>query len=455
MAGYHPYPEYKESGVEWLGETPTAWKRLRADFVVKTNRTQVSPDWLEGKDVIHYSIPNVQEYGAGIVEAGDDIDSAKLLVCEPQLLVSKLNPRKATLCLVEPSDEYPVVASSEFVPIMPGAADAKYTYYVWGSDIITSLLSSQVQSVTRSHQRVNPTDVLKIDWVWPSLSEQQTIARFLDHKTAKIDALIAKKQTLLEKLAEKRTALISHAVTKGLDPNVKMKDSGVEWLGEVPEHWSVIRLRFVVNKIEQGWSPQCENQPADEGEWGVLKVGCVNGENFDASENKALPSDVEPKIQYEIKADDILMSRANTKELLGSAALVNDVRGKLILCDKLYRFISGGEISNKYLVHILRSSLSRFQYEREATGASGSMQNIGQDTVKNLVFALPPIEKQLKIESHLEEVIARIEDAEKLAKEAIEKLKEYRSAMITQAVTGKIDVRNVKIPQATAKGQAA
>ncbi len=224
-----------------------------------------------------------------------------------------------------------------------------------------------------------------------------------------------------------------------------MKDSGVEWLGQVPEHWDVVRLRFVVSKIEQGWSPQCENQPADDDEWGVLKVGCVNGERFDSTENKALPTDLEPKIQYEIKSGDILMSRANTKELLGSAALVNEVRDKLILCDKLYRFVSGNGISNGYLVHILRSSLSRYQYEREATGASGSMQNIGQDTVKNLVFALPPIGEQLDIEAKLKVFVSRIENTEELAKLAIKKLKEYRSALITQAVTGKIDVRRYEV----------
>jgi type I restriction enzyme S subunit len=433
MAGYKPYPEYKESGVEWLGKVPRHWSTVRLKHLAFIRNGK------DYKDV-------VADEGYPVIGSGGEFAVASEYLYEGE---SVLLGRKGTIDRPLYMDGAFWTVDTMFYTEVNPSVSAKYLYYCaltinFGRYVTSTALPSMTQQ-----------DLGNIQFAVPVFEEQQTIARFLDHKTAQIDALIAKKQTLLEKLAEKRTALISHAVTKGLDPNVKMKNSGVEWLGQVPEHWGVVRLRFVVNKIEQGWSPQCENQPVDDGEWGVLKVGCVNGERFDASENKALPSDLEPKIQYEIKTGDILMSRANTKELLGSAALVNEVRGKLILCDKLYRFISGDNISNKYLVHILRSSLSRYQYEREATGASGSMQNIGQDTVKNLVFALPPIEEQLKIESQLEEVIARNEDAEKLAKAAIEKLQEYRSALITQAVTGKIDVCNVKIPQTTAKEQAA
>jgi type I restriction enzyme S subunit len=225
-----------------------------------------------------------------------------------------------------------------------------------------------------------------------------------------------------------------------------MKDSGIEWLGEIPKHWEITRLRFLLSKIEQGWSPSCHNYQAEEGEWGVLKVGCVNGAKFDPNENKLLPNDLEPKVQYEIIDGDILMSRANTKELLGSAALVINPRKKLILCDKLYRLLAKNTINSKYLVQLLRSSIARFQYERDATGASNSMQNIGQNTIKGLIIPLPSLIQQQEIANFLDQKTSEIDQQKAKIQEAIELLKEYRTALITNAVTGKIDVRQVPIP---------
>jgi type I restriction enzyme S subunit len=272
--------------------------------------------------------------------------------------------------------------------------------------------------------------------------EQLRIARFLDRETARIDALVAKKERLIELLQEKRTALITRAVTKGLAPNVPMKDSGVEWLGEIPAHWEVGSLKGVMIRIEQGWSPLCENRQAEEHEWGVLKVGCVNSEDFDEAEHKALPADLIPLPEYEIRPGDILMSRANTRQLLGSAVLVRTVRARLLLCDKLYRIsVRGDRVSPEFMTRAFASALSRFQLEREATGASGSMQNISQETISNLVFPLPGISEQDAIAASLDCETARLNALVAKVREAIDRLKELRIALISAAVTGKIDVR--------------
>ncbi|OAB55911.1 hypothetical protein AY599_17905 [Leptolyngbya valderiana BDU 20041] len=286
----------------------------------------------------------------------------------------------------------------------------------------------------------------------PPLEEQRSLAQFLDYKTAQIDALIAKKEELLERLAEKRTALISEAVTKGIDRTVPMKDSGIEWLGEIPAHWEVVRLRFLLKKIEQGWSPQCHNQAAELGEWGVLKVGCVNGEEFNENENKALPDNFDAKSEYEIKDGDIIMSRSNTKELVGSVAITKNPRKKLMLCDLLYRLNTARNIDKNYLVRLLRSSIARFQYESNSRGTSGSMQKLSQETIKNLVFGIPPKLEQNRIEDYLINQTSEIEKIEKSVRKAIDTLKEYRTALITNAVTGKIDVRQVEIPDSYTQG---
>ncbi len=180
----------------------------------------------------------------------------------------------------------------------------------------------------------------------------------------------------------------------------------------------------------------------------MLKAGCVNGEEFDVNENKLLPDDLEPKLQYEIINGDILMSRANTKELLGSVAIAVNPRKKLILCDKLYRLAAKENINRQYLVRLLRSSIARLQYELNATGASGSIQNIGQDTVKDLILPLPSLIQQNEIAQYLDRENQVIGKQKAKIKEAIAPLKEYRTALITNAVTGKIDVRQVSSPSA-------
>lgn len=277
----------------------------------------------------------------------------------------------------------------------------------------------------------------------PPLPRQRAIAAYLDRETAKIDAMIAAKERLLALLAEKRRALITHAVTRGLNESVPMKDSGVEWLGEIPEHWSADRLKFHMVGIEQGWSPQCLNMPADEDEWGVLKAGCVNGMEFDPNQNKTLPPDLDPKPELEVKAGDVLMSRSNTVQLLGSTALVGDVRPQLILCDKLYRLrLDEQTIHKPYLVYLLRSPMGRFEFERDATGASNSMQNIGQDSVKNVWLPIPPLREQVRIADFIRGEAARLDAISMSSQGTVNLLKERRSALVAAAVTGQIDVED-------------
>lgn len=239
---------------EWLSEFPQEWRELRADFLCNPYRVTVSPERYEGETVAHYSIPQVQETGGPLVEPADDIDSTKLLISKPTLLVSKLNPRKRTICIAEPQGDMVTLASGEFVPIQSDHFDQRYGYYVWLSEKVTDRLSAIVQSATRSHQRVNPSDILKLSWRWPPLETQRRIAAYLDEKTAQIDALIARKQMLLEHLAEKRQAMITQAVTKGLDPTAPSKDSGIGWLGQIPTHWEVKRVKHIA-KLESGHTP--------------------------------------------------------------------------------------------------------------------------------------------------------------------------------------------------------
>lgn len=203
------------------------------------------------EQVLHYSIPNVQDFGGPILEDAASIKSSKILLEEETLLVSKLNPRKTTICIAVPDADFPTVAPSEVVPIQSDQFNRSYARYLWSSEKVTDKLSAIVQSVMRSHQRVNPADITKLHWRWPDLETQQRIARYLDDKTARIDALIDKKRALLDRLAEKRQALITRTVTRGLNPTAPLKVGGIDWLGQIPAHWDVRPLKWRVS-IQSG-----------------------------------------------------------------------------------------------------------------------------------------------------------------------------------------------------------
>ncbi len=438
------YPAYKPVDVTWLGEIPDNWGTLPLKRIasIRYGLGQPPPEMMGGVPLLRATNVN-----RGVIS-----DKEMMYVDATQVPEGKQATLSAGEIIIVRSGAY--TGDSAIVPHSYAGAIAGYDmvakitkgfskFFAW------QLLSREVQelqfgfaSLRAAQPHLNAEELGRSIVVYPTIREQRQIASFLDRETAEIDALIAKKQRLIELLQEKRTALISYAVTKGLDPGAPMKESGVEWIGCTPAHWRVKKLKYCLSKMEQGWSPTCENRPADEGEWGVLKVGCVNGTEFDAAENKALPSDLEPIPELEIRSGDVLMSRANTRELLGSASVVREIQPQLLLCDKLYRLrCRPSDVDVEFLVHALASPSARYQMEIEATGASGSMQNIAQGTVWNLSISLPSIEEQRVIVETVSSLSGRIDGLVFKVDSAILRLREYRTALISAAVTGKIDVR--------------
>jgi len=416
---------------EWLRGLPPDWIEKRADFLCNPYRITVNPKDYEDELVAHYSIPQVQETGGPLIEPANDIDSNKLLVNEPMLLVSKLNPRKKTVCIAEPHSEHTTLASSEFVAINSDQIDRRYAYYLWCSEKVTDRLSAIVQSVTRSHQRVNPADILKLPWKWPPLKTQQRIAQFLDEKTAQIDGLIEKKRTLLERLAEKRQALITRAVTKGLNPGAPMKPSGIDWLGDIPAHWDVKRLSFVAGVID------CKHRTPEYIDDGVPLVSTTEIKPFTIDySTKRKVSEEELSLMSEggrdLRRGDIIYSRNAS---VGSAALIRDDR-RLCLGQDLC-IIRSRSVHPEYLEYFLNSGGCLEQLNRELVGATFKRVNV--DVIKKYFALFPPFDEQLVIASWLNErLVDEFENAEQVSR-SFDLLKEYRSALITAAVTGQIE----------------
>jgi type I restriction enzyme S subunit len=212
----------------------------------------------------------------------------------------------------------------------------------------------------------------------------------------------------------------------------------------VPAHWNVLAVRRIIQRIEQGWSPECFGRPAEADEWGVLKSGCVNRGVFVEKENKALPETLDPVPEYEIHSGDVLMSRASgSPELVGSTAFITETRARLMLSDKIFRIQPEPSIDRKFFVAAFNSYLLRSQIERAISGAEGLANNLPQSALKSFLFPVPPIGEQQAI---IKDITTRCGELAALAAEAqkaIDLLQERRTALISAAVTGQIDVRKL------------
>ena len=444
------YPKYKDSGVEWLGQVPEHWEVKSLKRIVEIPITD-GPH--ETPQFIDEGVPFVS---AEAVASGR-IDFSKIRACissEDNARYSlKYSPKRHDIYMVKSG------ATTGITAIVEDRTD----FNIWsplavircGEDaaphFVLNFMRSRnfLEGVTLNwsfgtQQNIGMGVIENMACTLPPIAEQTAIAAFLDKETAKIDGLVAEQRRLMELLKEKRQAVISQAVTKGLNPNAPMKPSGIEWLGDVPQHWEVKKVKYLTCSIEQGWSPQCEGYPAEtESEWGVLKVGCVNGGTFNPSENKALPSELEPIHALGIASGDLLISRANTRELVGSAAVACRDYPNLLICDKLYRlrFIPDRCLP-VFACRYMGSSAVRRQIELGATGASASMVNIPQSAIMELVIAAPPFAEQCEIVVALDLKLSKFDTLIAEAQQAIDLLQERRTALISCAVTGQIDVRN-------------
>ncbi|WP_083185215.1 restriction endonuclease subunit S [Mycobacterium malmoense] len=275
----------------------------------------------------------------------------------------------------------------------------------------------------------------------PSRDEQATIVEFLDRETTKIDEVISKQEQLVATLREDRTATITHAVTKGVDSDVEMQESGGGWLGDVPRGWVASRLKNVIQSTESGTSVNAGDWPAGDGEIGVLKTSCVSAGWFNPTANKTVVDQIEiDRVTCPVRAGSLIVNRANTPLLVGSAGYAAHSHDNLFLSDKLWQVQFDGALA-QFIYYWTQTEIYRSQIAALCVGASSSMQNLAMADFRNIALALPPVEEQVTIVRLLLDRTAKIDNLINKSMDVIGVLREYRSAMITDAVTGKIDVR--------------
>lgn len=457
------YLEYRDSGLPWLGSVPEHW--TFAPLWVLFNRTKRTG--FEGEQLLsvyrdHGVVPKASRDDNNN-KPSDDL-SPYQLVCPGDLAINKMKAWQGSVAI---SEHRGIVSPAYFVYEAKHQESSRYLHYLMRSPQYVAGYLSMSKGIRINQWDLEPQYHSRLPVLIPPKEEQERIATFLDREIAKIDTLIAEQEKLLALLAEKRQATISHAVTRGLTnlpgadlnaafgggpkgegkdspshPNAPMKDSGIPWLGEVPAHWDVVMLRRVVLGFEQGWSPECEARLAEGDEWGVLKAGCVNGGQFRPEEHKALPSALDPRPELEIRDGDVLMSRASgSPQLIGSVACVDSPPPRLMLSDKVFRLQLASDVRHKFFALAMRSVSLRAQIEQAIGGAEGLANNLPQARIKDFWIALPSLLEQSEIEGLVEQALSRFDALERQAKQSIDLLKERRSALISAAVTGKIDVR--------------
>lgn len=421
MSELRRYPDYKDSGVPWLGDIPSHWEATKLKFMAKIKN---------GSDYKHIQA----DEGYPIIGSGGQFAYGSDYLYKGE---SVLLGRKGTI-------DKPLYVNCAFWTVdtmyytkIYDITSPKFLYYCaltidfWKYSTQTALPS------------MTQTALSSIKFAVPELEEQKAIVNFLDSQLEHIDTLISKQQQLIEKLAEQRSAVITHAVTKGLDPNVPMKDSGVEWLGEIPEHWELTRLKNSIISAQNGvWGNEEEGDSND--------LVCIRVADFDR--NKLIVKNEKLTIRnisdkdYDnrgLKEGDLLLEKSGggDKQLVGCVVL-NSFSGKSVCSNFVAKVSLKEHMVSRYWTYqhnVLYKAKVNMRSIKQSTG----IQNLDATLYFNELACFPDYEEQVEIANYLDDETQKIDKISKATTDIITKLQEYRAALITQAVTGKIDVRHI------------
>ncbi|GAB2529676.1 restriction endonuclease subunit S [Simplicispira piscis] len=440
------YPEYKDSGVEWLGEVPAHWMvaPLKREFSVTLGK-MLQPDSSDPEDEL---LPYLR--AANIQWAGVDVSDIKQMWLSPRDR-SQLALQLGDLLVSEGGDVGrsclwgEEIANCSFQnsvnrvrAIQEGST--RFLYY-WMSTIKgKGYVDVLCNKSTIAHFTAEKVAAVPVPF--PTQSEQIGIATFLDRETAQIDALVAEQEKLIALLQEKRQAVISHAVTKGLDPNAPMKDSGVEWLGEVPEHWSVGKCGFYM-RILSGFPFPSSGFTEDDSNHRLLRganVGVSRLKWDDTVYWQRLEGD--GLDEYEMSEGDLVIGM--DRPLIGEGMRVAKVTAEDLPSLLLQRVASlkvGDKLNADYLHYLLSSEMFVAHFSPETTGVS--VPHISPDQINKFIIPIPPISEQIAIVNEVKMRLALFGGLIAESEIAASLLQERRTALISAAVTGQIDVRSL------------
>lgn len=432
------YREYKESGIEWIDKYPASWKLVNLSSLVDQRKNKNTD--LQESNVLSLSFGKIKrrkQDNSGLLPESFDtyniIEEGDVVLRLTDLQNDKVSLR------VGRSNERGVITSA-YTTLIP-RADSRYLFYQLAAFDYWKGFYGLAGGVRQS---LNYDGIKNLRFLLPSSSEQSAIANYLDVKTAEIDSLIEKTEKSIELLEEYRKSVISEAVTKGLDSDAPMKGSGVEWIDKIPETWHLIPLKYLVESIESGRSVEGANYPAAPTEVGVLTLSSVYRGIFDPQANKVV-DDVSliELLKCSVKGNSLLVSRCNTSEWVGTAALVETDFDNLFLPDKIWQLRFQSWDLCRWIWYFLQSNYAREFFAINSVGASSTMQNISKNDLLSLIVLVPSADDMAQVLNELDSRVNSIELSEKGLGDLKETLVEYRKSLISEAVTGKFKVPGV------------
>lgn len=436
------YPSYKDSGVEWLGNVPTHWEVKKVKYIV-SRKTEKCED-VEDSQLPYVGLEHIESWIGRLLPLDLEFvpSGTSNKFSRGDILFGKLRPYLAKACLVD----FDGLCTSEIIVLNPRGQNQHYLLYC----LLTSGFISLVDSSTYGAK------MPRAEWDFiggcilplPPLKEQDNLTNFLIQKTAKLDLLIAKKKTLIEKLQEKRTALISRTVTHGLppdaaraaglDPNPKLKSSGIDWLGDVPEHWCVKKISYGFKKIGSGTTPKSDLGEYYDGEIPWVTTSELRENIITDTKQKVTQSAINDFSSLRLYPEGTVLfamygATIGRLGILGIPATVNQACCALAeptLFEPRFIF---------YWLWMRRPILVSL-----STG--GGQPNLSQDDLRQIRLAFPPsINEQKIIAKYIDQENSKIDNLISEVNLVIVRLQEYRASLITAAVTGKIDVQGMKV----------
>ena len=430
------YPEYKVSDAEWVGEIPVHWKMKRAKFIFRRlqrpvrENDEITTAFRDGIVTLRKNrrtlgfTNSLKEIGYQGLRKGD-------------LVIHAMDGHAGAIGVSDSDGK----SSPVYSVCRPISQENVYYYaYLLRYMALSGFIESLAKGIRERSTEFRFNEFKELDLLIPPVFEQTQIANFLDRKTGQIDELIRIKERRIELLQEQRTALINQAVTKGLDPNVEMKPSGVEWIGEIPKHWRVKRLKYI-SRIVASYVDKHINP--DE-----IQVDLCN--YTDVYYHEKIDSSIDfmrgscNQDEYErslIKKGDIIITKdSESADDIGVPTFTQEELTNVVCGYHLSIIRPLNEVDGKFLFRFIQSKRTGRYFEVNATGITRF--SLGKSIIENLSTLLPPLSEQRTIANFLDHKTQQIDELMAAERQKIELLKEYRQSLISEAVTGKIDVRS-------------
>ena len=424
---FKQYPSYKPSGVEWLGDVPEDWEVIPSKFYFTERK--------EKAESSHKQLTASQKHGIIFQEDFMAENGRVMVVMKNPEILKKVRPNDFVISMrsFQGGLELSYLEgsiSSAYVMLKPNlnVVDIEYFKYLFKTTRYIQSLQS-TSNLIRDGQALRFNNFSQVKLVLPPKADQQKIVAFLDTETTRIDNLIAKQEKLIELLEEQRKSIISHAVTKGLNPNAPMKDSGVEWLGEVPESWEVIPSKFYFTERKEKAVNGDKQLTASQ------KHGIIYQDEFIAENGRVMVVMKNPEILKKVRPNDFVISMRSFQGGLELSSLEGSISSAYVMLKPDLSLIN-----TEYFKYLFKTP-RYIQSLQSTSNLIRDGQALRFNNFSQVKLVLPPKSEQQEIVEYLDKEKNKIDNLIYKQKTLIEKLKEYRASIISHAITGKIDVR--------------